>query len=120
MSPASGAAQDFTAPVVYTVTASDLTTKAYTVTVSVSDDDQATTTGSFVIHVLAYGPTKYLVVDQPDHAIFRYDQVGNFLQLIHQERLPEPVEKLRGVAPRDLYWEWNPGSRTFPTRSGNT
>src|SRR6185295_7950019 len=36
VSPASGAAQDFTAPVIYTVTAADLTTKAYTVTVSVA------------------------------------------------------------------------------------
>jgi hypothetical protein len=36
VSPASGAAQDFTAPVIYTVTAADLTTKAYTVTVNVA------------------------------------------------------------------------------------
>jgi 6-phosphogluconolactonase len=34
--PASGAAQDFTSPVVYTVTAADATTKDYTVTVSLS------------------------------------------------------------------------------------
>ena len=36
------------------------------------------------------------------------------------ERFPELVEKLRGVARRDLYWGWKRGSRTFPTRSGNT
>ena len=36
VSPGSGVARDFTAPVVYTVTAADLTTKAYTVTVSVA------------------------------------------------------------------------------------
>ena len=36
VSPASGDSQDFTAPVVYTVTAADLTTKPYTVTVSVA------------------------------------------------------------------------------------
>jgi CheY-like chemotaxis protein len=36
------------------------------------------------------------------------------------EHLPEPVEKLRGVARRDLYWGWKPSSRTFPTRCGST
>ena len=36
VSPTSGDTQDFTAPVVYTVTAADLTTKAYTVTVTVA------------------------------------------------------------------------------------
>jgi hypothetical protein len=37
ISPASGAAQNFTSPVVYTVTAQDGTTKAYTVTVTVDE-----------------------------------------------------------------------------------
>lgn len=46
VSPASGAAQDFTAPVVYTVTAQDGTTKAWTVTVAA---EQLTT-----IHEIQY------------------------------------------------------------------
>src|SRR5207244_2507231 len=49
----------------------------YTVTVTVSDDDNVSGTGQFVIHVLTHGATKFFVVDQPAHHIFAYDQAGN-------------------------------------------
>ncbi|MCL1794304.1 MAG: S-layer homology domain-containing protein [Oscillospiraceae bacterium] len=46
ISPASGAAQDFTNPVAYTVTAADGTTKIYTVTVTVAASPTPPPTGS--------------------------------------------------------------------------
>src|SRR5262249_13448465 len=49
----------------------------FTVTVTVTDDEGAVSTGQFIIHVLAHGATKFYVVDQSAHQIFRYDAVGN-------------------------------------------
>ena len=53
-SPASGTSRDFTTPQTYTITAQDLTTKVYTVTVTWSID-LASTTGVFLANTVAGG-----------------------------------------------------------------
>ncbi len=67
VSPASGAAQDFTSPVTYTVTAADGSTKAYVVTVNVAQDSakditqftilgvNGTISGTAIVLVLPFG-----------------------------------------------------------------
>jgi len=47
LSPASGAAQDFTNPLAYTVTAADTSTQAYSVTVTIAPPTVTTLAGSF-------------------------------------------------------------------------
>jgi formylglycine-generating enzyme required for sulfatase activity len=53
VSPASGTAQNFTNPVIYTVTAADGSTKEYTVTVNVSKSDAKSITGFTILGISA-------------------------------------------------------------------
>lgn len=59
VSPASGAAQNFTSPITYTVTAADGSTQTYTVTVTIAPDTTAPQVTSFTMPATA----DYLVVN---------------------------------------------------------
>ena len=65
VSPNSGVAQDFTAPVVYTVTALNASTKAYTVTVTVAAPSTTKAITSFTVP----GQTGLTVIDEGLHTI---------------------------------------------------
>jgi len=71
VSPASGAAQNFTNPVTYTVTAEDGSTKTYTVTVTVAPGDTAVMTSFAFLHADNAGLAADAagVIDQTNHTV---------------------------------------------------
>lgn len=99
--PASGAAKDFTTPVVYTVTAEDGTTVQYTVTVSLSTGIEDQTAGRFRVYPVPARTEIYAEEIEDVTLIEIFDVTGNkhISEICDNEHVKEiPVGHLaRGV-----------------------